>query len=193
VLGVLQRVLVLAQPILPFVTEEIWSFLPGADRRGLLAVERWPEVEHGRIDAEAEAEIDRVIEAVTALRRYRDDVDTAASAQIPGRLEADGYERTVEHVARLARFELDAATGNGEAPIATVTIPGGAVHVLPSDAVDLEEVKRRRTARREALEGEIARAEGKLANRGFLEKAPDHVVAAEREKLARFRTELAEL
>ena len=193
VLGVLRRVLVLAQPILPFVTEEIWSFLPGAGRRGLLAVERWPEVEHGRIDAEAEAEIDRVVEAVTALRRYRDDVDAAASARIPGRLEADGYERTVEHVARLARFELDAATGNGEAPIATVTIPGGAVHVLPSDAVDLEEVKRRRTARREALEGEIARAEGKLANRGFVEKAPDHVVAAEREKLARFRTELTEL
>src|ERR671917_536526 len=79
VLGVLRRVLVLAQPILPFVTEEIWSFLPGADRRGLLAVERWPEVEHGRIDAEAEAEIDRVVEAVTALRRYRDDVDAAAS------------------------------------------------------------------------------------------------------------------
>ena len=193
VLGVLRRVLVLAQPILPFVTEEIWSFLPGADRRGLLAVERWPEVEHGRIDAEAEAEIDRVVEAVTALRRYRDDVDAAASARIPGRLEADGYERTVEHVARLARFELDVATGNGEAPIATVTIPGGAVHVLPSDAVDLEEVKRRRTARREALEGEIARAEGKLANRGFVEKAPDHVVAAEREKLARFRTELTKL
>ena len=145
-------------------------------------------------DGDVQRRVDHpVVEAVTAQRRYRDAVDAAASARNPGRLEADGYERTVEHVARLARFELDAATGNGEAPIATVTIPGGAVHVLPSDAVDLEEVKRRRTARREALEGEIARAEGKLANRGFVEKAPDHVVAAEREKLARFRTELAEL
>jgi valyl-tRNA synthetase len=193
VLGVLRRVLLLAHPILPFVTEEIWSFLPRPDGRGLLAGERWPEVDRARIDTEAEAEIDRVIEAVTSLRRYRDDVDAAASARIPGRLEADGYERTTQHVARLARFELDAVTGNGEAPIATVTIPGGAVQVLPSDAVDLEEVERRRAARREALEGEIARAEGKLANRGFVEKAPGHVVEAEREKLARFRTELAEL
>jgi len=72
-------------------------------------------------------------------------------------------------------------------------VPGGVVHVLPSEAIDPEEVERRRGERRRALEGEIARAEGKLANRGFVEKAPAHVVDAERDKLARFREELAEL
>ena len=202
VLHVLRRVLVLAHPILPFVTEEIWSYLPDADRRGLLAVERWPEPDASRLDEEAEAEVGRAIEAVTALRRYRDEVEAAASARIPGRLEAAGYDRTAAHVARLARFDLDGASGagagtgasaNGEEPIATVKVPGGVVHVLPSEAVDLEEVERRRAARRERLEQEIARAEGKLANRGFVEKAPPQVVEAEREKLARFREELAEL
>jgi valyl-tRNA synthetase len=139
-----------------------------------------------------------VIGAVTALRRYRDEVEAPASARIPGRLEAAGYEATLAHVARLARFDLSAtgaaeADGAGEEAIATVTVPGGVVHVMPSDAVDVEEVARRRAERRRALEAEIGRAEQKLANRGFVEKAPPAVVEGEREKLERFRAELAEL
>jgi len=202
VLGVLRRVLVLSHPILPFVTEEIWSFFPDAGEHGLLAVERWPTADPGRIDEDAEAEIDRVIEAVTALRRYRDEVEAPASARVPARLEADGYERTAAQVERLARFDLTADTGgdgaraNGAgapAPIASVAVPGGVVHVLPSEAIDVEESERRRAERRRALEREIARAEGKLANRGFVEKAPARVVEAERSKLARFRDELAGL
>jgi len=202
VLGVLRRVLVLSHPILPFVTEEIWSLLPDAAERGLLAVERWPTADPGRIDEDAEAEIDRVIEAVTALRRYRDEVEAPASARLAARLEAGGYERTAAQVARLARFDLavdtggDGATANGAgapAPIASVAVPGGVVQVLPSEAIDVEGVERRRAARRRALEDEIARAEGRLANRGFVEKAPARVVKAEREKLARFQDELAAL
>ena len=111
VLGVLRRVLVLCHPILPFVTEEIWSFFPGAGRRGLLAVERWPTADPARIDEDAEAEIDQAIKAVTALRRYRDEVEAPASARLPARLAADGYDRTAEHVARLARFNLKVETG----------------------------------------------------------------------------------
>jgi valyl-tRNA synthetase len=208
VLHVLRRVLVLAHPVLPFVTEEVWSFLPGVAADDLLAVERWPDADQNLIDAGAEAEVEAAIGAVTALRRYRDDVEAPASARIPARLDATGYERTAAHVARLARFDLvghgahgdgrreSAAEGNGspeDEPVASVPVPGGMVHVLPSEAIDREEVERRRAERRRALEGEIDRAEGKLANRGFVEKAPAAVVEAEREKLARFRAELAEL
>jgi len=137
-----------------------------------------------------------VIEAVTALRRYRDEVEAPASARIPVRLEATGYEATAAHVARLARLELgsDAAVADsGTEPIASVAVPGGLIHVLASEAVDVEEVERRRAARRRALEAEIGRAELKLANRGFVEKAPPAVIEGEREKLARFQAELAEL
>ncbi len=202
VLGVLRRVLVLSHPILPFVTEEIWAYFPDAGERGLLAVERWPIADPDRIDEDAEAEIDRLIGAVTALRRYRDAVEAPASARPPARLEAGGYERTAAQVGRLARFELTVHTaGDGvradgagaPAPIASVAVPGGVVHVLPSEAIDLEEAERRRADRRRALEHEIARAEGRLANRGFVEKAPARVVEAEREKLARFQEELAAL
>jgi valyl-tRNA synthetase len=63
-------------------------------------------------------------------------------------------------------------------------VPGGAVAVLPTDAVDLGAAARRIEERRSWLEAEIARAEKKLANQGFVAKAPAAVVQAERDKLA---------
>jgi valyl-tRNA synthetase len=191
-LHVLERSLTLMHPILPFVTEEIWSFMPGD--RGLLAVAPWPEPSPEPRDDAAEAVVGRTIEAVTALRRYRDEVGAPAGAVIPARLTAEGYDQTVEQVARLARFSFEPAAedANGDA-IASVAIPGGAVQVLRSDSVDPEEAERRRAQRRATIEKEVARAESKLANEGFTSKAPPQVVEAEREKLERFREELAEL
>ncbi|MFL5884676.1 MAG: class I tRNA ligase family protein, partial [Thermoleophilaceae bacterium] len=186
-LHVLDRVLRLLHPIMPFVTEEIWSFLPGD--RGMLISAAWPAPRTDLVDDGAEQVIGRAIEAVTALRRYRDEVGVPAARTLPVRLSADGYEDTAEQIARLARVELVAGDVDGDA-VATVAIPGGAVHVLPSDAVDPEEAARRKDERRKVLEQEVSRAEGKLANKGFVEKAPPAVVEAEREKLARFKAEL---
>jgi valyl-tRNA synthetase len=189
-LHVLERCLQLLHPITPFVTEEVWSYMPGD--RGLLAAEPWPEADRSLIDEDAEAVLGRTIEAVTALRRYRDDVGAPAAARIPARLAATGYDETGEHVARLARFELN-GSGDGAEPVATVAVPGGAVHVLPTDSIDTGEAERRRGAQRERLEGEIKRLEGKLGNEQFVAKAPAAVVDGEREKLERYRKELEEL
>ena len=65
--------------------------------------------------------------------------------------------------------------------------------MLASEAVDVEAAAKRAAARRATLEQEIARAEGKLANQGFVAKAPAAVVEAEREKLERLKQELEEL
>jgi len=187
---VLERVLLLAHPVMPFVTEEIWALLPG--ERSLLATTGWPDADSALFDEEAELAVGRAIEATVALRRYRDAVGAPVAAVLPGRLEAAGYEGMRDHVARLARFDLSAA-GEGAAPIASVAVPGGAVQVLPSDAVDEGEEERRSEARRAALEKEVERAEGKLANDAFVAKAPPDVVQSERDKLERFRSELAEI
>jgi valyl-tRNA synthetase len=109
---------------------------------------------------------------------------------VPARLDAVGYERVADHIARLARFEFST---NGASPVATVGVPGGSVIVLESESVDLEAEKRRAAERAEFLRKEIARAEGKLANEGFVAKAPEAVVKAEREKLEQLRRELEEL
>jgi valyl-tRNA synthetase len=93
----------------------------------------------------------------------------------------------------LARFELVGdASGNGDV-LATVPVPGGGMQVLPSDAFDPAEAERRRAGRREQLEGEIQRAERKLANEQFVERAPAEVVAEERRKLEEYREALRRL
>jgi valyl-tRNA synthetase len=189
ILHVLERCLRLLHPMMPFVTEEIWSHMPG--ERGLLAADRWPSVDRSLIDEEAEAVVDRTIEAVTALRRYRQDVGAPAAAWIPGRLAAEGYEATAEQVARLARFQLGSA--NGGDPVASVAVPGGAVQVMATEDIDTGEAERRKAAQRERLEQELARLEGKLANEKFVERAPGEVVDGERRKLERYRAELKEL
>jgi valyl-tRNA synthetase len=189
-LHVLTETLQLAHPVIPFVTEEIWSFVPGAE--GLLAARQVSAATDDGRDAEAERALADAILAVQALRGWRDGVGAAAGARIPARLEAAGYEQTAAHVARLARFELQ-SDANGASDAATIAIPGGAIVVHASDAVDLGAAERKLSERRTKLQAEIARCESKLANEGFVAKAPPAVVEAEREKLAQMRAELETL
>jgi valyl-tRNA synthetase len=189
-LHVLERVLTLLHPIMPFVTEEIWSFLPG--ERGLLAASRWPEPRGEAIDTEAERIVGDLIEAVTSVRRWRDEVGVPASSRVRSRIAAEGYSEMSAALAQLARLELVDTDVNGDVET-SVPIPGGALQVFATESIDPEEAERRRRAKREEIAGEIKRAEGKLANSQFIEKAPPQVVQAERDKLQRFRRELEEL
>ena len=87
-LHVLGETLALAHPIIPFVTEEIWSHIPGTD--GLLMVHRYPEADDALRDEEAEAEVARAIAATQELRGWRDRVGAAAGKAVPARLDAAG-------------------------------------------------------------------------------------------------------
>jgi valyl-tRNA synthetase len=147
-----------------------------------------------KIDAAAEQSLDRAIEAVQAVRGWRDFAGVKAGARVTARLAADGYDETAEHVARLARLSFAGGDGgDGGEPVASVAVPGGVVEILAGDGLDLGEAARKAQVRRAKLEGEIERAERKLANEGFVAKAPATVVQTEREKLARLRAELEAL
>jgi valyl-tRNA synthetase len=180
-LHVLERVLALAHPFMPFVSEEIWGYLPG--ERGLLAVSPFPAADRSRIDPQAEEELDGMIGLVRRVRRWRDLVGVAPGRVLAARATDD---RPADLVARLARLGFDSAEGE---PLATF----GPIEILPSEGIDAEHASARIAERREALEAEVERAERKLANPGFVAKAPAEVVDAERAKLGRYREELGEL
>jgi valyl-tRNA synthetase len=141
----LERLLALLHPVLPHVTEEIWTQLPARTSR--LIVSPWPDPD-GRFAADLHA-LDRVQEAAQVFRRSAVRVELAS-----------GDEARI--FAAVVRPERSKANGNVE-------------------------------TERQRLQGEIARAEGMLANARFVENAPPHVVEAEREKLARYRRELEAL
>jgi valyl-tRNA synthetase len=185
-LHVLLETIALAHPIIPFVTEEIYAHIPGVE--GLLAA--GTESLPGTADAEAESALARTIAAVQAVRGWRDVAEIKAAAIVPARLMASGYEATASQIERLARL---AFSPDGGDPVAAVPVPGGVIEILPTDALDPGAAESKRAARKAKLEAEIERAEAKLANEGFVAKAPPHVVQAEREKLARLKEELGSL
>jgi valyl-tRNA synthetase len=185
-LHVLTETLSLAHPMIPFVTEAIWSNVPGTE--GLLAART--DAVSSPVDAAAEAELALAIDAVQAVRGWRDSADVRPGALLPARLAASGYESTSDHLARLGRLAWSVDGGD---PIAAVPVPGGAVEILRSDELDLEAAARKRDVERAKLQAEIDRSEARLANEGFLNKAPREVVQAERDRLEHLKTELEAL
>ena len=180
-LHVLEQFLALAHPVTPFVTEEIWSYLP--DRGSVLIVASYPEADDALRDPQAEAEIEASIELTRGIRRWRDLAGVPVASVLPARVAGEAPH---ELVARLARLDVDGAGGEALASI-------GPLELLASDDVDPARVRRRIEARAAELRSEVERGERKLANQGFVAKAPPEVVEAEREKLATYRAELAEL
>jgi valyl-tRNA synthetase len=200
-LWALERTLALLHPLMPFVTEEVWSYHPSS--KGHLAVHDFPRAEASLFDAEAEDEVGRGIELTRRLRAWRDLVGVAAKTELAG-VVGNGDE-PLDFVGRLSRFDIslpapargslkpgDVLTGDHpRSPVKVATV--GPVRIMASLAMDAGQVRSRLEKRREELRAEVARAEGKLANEKFVARAPAELVAGERAKLERHRAELEEL
>jgi valyl-tRNA synthetase len=181
-LWALEQVLALAHPLMPFVTEEIYSYLPSPSAEALV-IHPFPEADEGLIDEAAEAEIGKAIALTRALRRWRDLAGVPVKQVLTARTD---NSRPHELVSRLARVEF---SEDGGEPIASIA----GVELLETEGIDPDAVSARIEERREKLRAEVRRGEGKLSNEGFVAKAPAHVVDEEREKLAAYRAELEEL
>jgi len=188
--AVIERVLRLMHPFAPFVTEAAWQALPG--REGLLMTAAWPEHPEA-IDEAAETAIEPVLEAVRRVRNLRRTFKIAAGARLHAQVAVDGGPAALERwqalsglLASLAHTEPVAVrAGAGAAPgwLAEV-VPGATVLVALGEAVDLAAEVARLGKEADGLDAERTRLEGRLANPGFLAKAPPHVVEADRVRVA---------
>ena len=188
----LDTLLRLLHPLVPFVTEELWQALDGGGGQAALMTAPWPSAAPQRRDAAAEEQFAGVAEVVTALRRLRADHRLAPSARIDVLAVAEDersralLEAGVDGIRRLAGVEAwsfaDPAHARAARPAATVVVSGAELVVPLGGLVDVDEERRRLTRELQRAHAELRRARGKLADPGFVAKAPAAVVQAERDK-----------
>ena len=192
--AVLSRVLTqamrLLHPFMPFITEEIWQHLPHQGES--ITIAPWPQDDPALVDEAAESEMGKLMEIVRAIRNIRAEVGVAPGKKItaviqaePG--QAEGLAATQGYLATLAGLsQVRIAEDQAEKPPKAMTaVAGGAQIFLPlADLVDLDKERARLQKELDNAAAETARLQAKLANEGFLAKAPAAVVEKEREKLA---------
>ena len=185
---VLDTLLHLLHPIMPFLTEELWQEL-GARGDALLATSAWPEPGAELIDDAAEAEMDWVIRLIGQVRAVRAEMNVPAGARVPAALSgasAENAARMAKHgglIARLARLELGAGDVGGEGAVRLVHEEASVVLDL-AGIVELDAERARLKRELGKVAGDIRGIERKLGDKRFLEKAPAHVQDAQRERRA---------
>ena len=188
VLGhVLDVLLRLLHPVLPFVTDELWRVLTGG---GTVVTADWPTAHASRADADAERRVALLQEAVTEARRVRTEQGVPSGRRVPAVLEVDDDLAELRaDLARLAALEVvdAAAVPSGVA----VQVPGARLLLDLSGVVDVAAERARLGRSREAALVDAGRARTKLGTEGFLAKAPEPVVEKVRAQLADAEAELA--
>ena len=199
--GVLERVLVLLHPIMPFVTEEIWSKLPRTE--GSIMLAPFPEAHPEWIDAEAEAQMDVIMNVVSGIRNIRGEMGIAPAARLDvvcfcsddaEKALLENHRGMVVDLARLSGLVVERA-GTVEKPKAAAKAVAGnvEVYVLLAGVLDFDSESKRLQKEMAKLEKEISNTEKKLSNQEFLRKAPDDVVEKEKDKAARLGEKLDKL
>ena len=189
VLGyVLDRLLKLLHPVMPFVTEELWTALTGG---GSIMIAPWPgqrPAAHGDApaafrDVAAETEISSLMRLVTEVRRFRSDQGLRPGQQVPAVLAGIEGTRLAPHETSIRSLLRLTAPGDSFAATASVLAEGITVELDTAAAIDVAAERRRLDKDLAAARKEADQAERKLANESFLAKAPADVVAKTRERL----------
>ena len=176
VLGyVLDQLFRLMHPVMPFITEQMWTTLTGGES---LVVAQWPVANAAHVDKKAEALISQLQEIITEVRRFRNDQGIKTSLKIPGRIVATGdIAKYASAVAFVVRMELGDITPSAKCEAAGVTIEfdlTGSIDVV-AERARLE--KDLATASKDKQTAEV-----KLNNEGFMAKAPENVLVEIRER-----------
>jgi valyl-tRNA synthetase len=199
VLGyVLDRLLKLLHPVMPFVTEELWVALTGGDT---VMTAPWPgQRPAGRAaatgagtgfrDPAAEAEINSLMRLVTEVRRFRSDQGLRPGQPVPAMLRGIEATPLAPHEVGIRSLLRLTPPGDGFTPTATVLAEAVTVELGTAAAIDVAAERRRLEKDLAAAEKEAEQAQRKLANDSFLAKAPPDVVTKTRDRLDTARADI---
>jgi len=186
---VLTGILKLLHPYMPFITEEIYQSLPHAAES--IMIDSYPTVEEIP-DFSAEAkDFDRIIDAIRGIRGRRAEMNVPPSRKAKLFVKTafgDSFLAATPFFQKLASAsEVEIVDGYEDEGAVSIVTDAATIYIPMADMVDLEKEKARLTAELTKTQSEIARAEAKLGNQGFVAKAPAAVVEAERSKLEKLK------
>ena len=191
---VFDQALRLLHPIVPFVTEALWQRLPEHTDGTFLASARWPESRpDNSVDLRA-GQFELIKDIVEAMRRVRSEYAIPPSKMIDAFVVAPPNSRQVldeesSHIGRLARTALAFVESAPEGPGANVILSGGTELIVPlAGLIDVEKECGRLKTELANLEKQLTSLEARLENPGFVDRAPSHVVDAERVKRDEWRS-----
>ncbi|MGJ8564766.1 MAG: valine--tRNA ligase [Alphaproteobacteria bacterium] len=195
---ILDQVLKLLHPFMPFITEELWAKTADSRETQLILAE-WPELPESLINKNASADIDALIRMITEIRSVRSEMNIPPSKKgavilidAPDDMKSrmDTYAPAIEILARVNGWSEGDAAPQGSLQ----TIVDGVTLALPLDDLIDKTAERARLAKEiEKTQGEIERIDKKLSNANFVDRAPEAVVAEQHSRRAAFASELEKL
>ncbi|PLR50785.1 valine--tRNA ligase [Chimaeribacter arupi] len=190
---VLEALLRLAHPIIPFITETIWQRVKTL--KGITAdtimLQPFPAYDAGQVDAQALADLEWIKQAIIAVRNIRAEMNIAPGKPLDVLLrgaDANAQRRVTENLSfikSLARLDSITLLADGDkGPVSVTKLVEGAELLIPMAGLVDKAAELDRLAKEVAkLDAEVSRIEAKLSNEGFVARAPEAVVAKERERL----------
>ncbi|MCQ2563674.1 MAG: valine--tRNA ligase [Mogibacterium sp.] len=198
---VLKDLLKFLHPFMPFITEEIWGFLPQDEekkgRDAMLIRAEWPVCDPDMDYADSVRRIETAMAVIKAVRNIRAEAEAAPGRKLNLIIRTDSLKDDIEAVAERIRklanvVDIDIKDSSFDMPddVMTAVINGAEIAVKLDDLVDREAEIERLTKEQKRLESEVERVEKKLANKGFTDKAPAKLVEEERAKGEKYRSML---
>jgi valyl-tRNA synthetase len=197
---VLEVILRLAHPVIPFVTEALWQAVaPLAGKSGdTIMLQPYPIADESLIDDAAEAWMDQFKKLTDATRNLRGEMKLSPSVRVPlivepgndaDRAAAQGFAPYVQLLGKLSEVQIVDALPESPAAVSIV----GTTKLMLKVEIDVAAERERLSKEIARIEGEIAKANGKLSSESFVARAPAAVVAQERERLENFSATLAKM
>lgn len=193
---VLDQILHLLNPFMPFITEELYESMAVRPKDALLMLQSWPSYDESLKNTQADREIDKVIRMITEIRSVRQDMNVPAGAMIrlmvrdanpdTGKM-LENYGEILRRMARIETIELVQ-----EAPKGSIqTVLDEATLILPiAEIIDLDKERARLKKEVEKLSAEIAKIDTKLGDQKFVSNAPEEIIAEQKTRRENFEATL---